>query len=324
MRILTGPKLYFHSLLFSPDRLHLAGFGESPSGGNPAWVWAVYGNGSPAYELPGDSSHFPRITSIAFGANGRTALVCQDDRHWRSFDLSNGQHVPEEQLSGWQARMVSGNGRWAVWSLYPGVENIEVRIRAAEFDGERWSLTWHRDIADPRAARARDEDHEFTGFRLSKDGIRLLAHFRTERVGNAVELLFKVIDTATGNDVSEWRGRLPSWVTPKGISPNGQVLCFDHNSFHVIDTTQPDSKTQTKSSSTQMPFTDGSFSPDGKLLATTCADTTVTMWDTTTWEPVQRFGWKIGRLRAVAFAPDGLTCAAGSDTGKVVLFDVDG
>lgn len=32
----------------------------------------------------------------------------------------------------------------------------------------------------------------------------------------------------------------------------------------------------------------------------------------------------IGRLRAVAFAPDGLTCAAGSDTGKVVLFDVDG
>ena len=34
--------------------------------------------------------------------------------------------------------------------------------------------------------------------------------------------------------------------------------------------------------------------------------------------------WKIGKLRCVAVAPDGLRMAAGSDRGKVVIWDVDG
>ena len=80
----------------------------------------------------------------------------------------------------------------------------------------------------------------------------------------------------------------------------------------------------TRTNSSRKHFTAAAFSPDGKLLATTSNDTTVTMWDTATWQPVRQYAWEIGKLRAVAFAPDGLTCAAGSDTGKVVLFDVDG
>lgn len=326
MRILTGPKLQFCQLLFSPDGRHLAGVGRSQSGCVTAPMWAVQGDGNPVHELPGESSFFPRIDFVAFTAGGRRALVRNEHHRWFAFDLESGEHTLEEQLSGWDVKAISGNGRWAIWHLYPGVEHVEVRIRVAEFEAERWSVVWHRDIADPRDARVRAEDHEFTGFagfRLSNDGSRLLAHFRTERLGYAAEVMFQVLDTATGTDVSEWRGRLPTSAEPKGISPNGQVLCFNQNSLHVIDTAQTDSAPLSRTNTSQMAFSNATFSPDGRLLATTCGDTTVTFWDTATWHPVQRYGWKIGRLRAVAFAPDGLTCAAGSDTGKVVLFDVD-
>lgn len=50
----------------------------------------------------------------------------------------------------------------------------------------------------------------------------------------------------------------------------------------------------------------------------------MTIWDTATWEPARQFAWDIGRLRSVAFSPDGTLCAAGSDTGRVVVWDFDG
>jgi WD40 repeat protein len=35
------------------------------------------------------------------------------------------------------------------------------------------------------------------------------------------------------------------------------------------------------------------------------------------------FTWDIGRMRSIAFSPDGALAAAGGDTGKVVVWDVD-
>jgi hypothetical protein len=37
----------------------------------------------------------------------------------------------------------------------------------------------------------------------------------------------------------------------------------------------------------------------------------------------QAFNWEIGRLRSVAFSPDGMLAAAGGDRGKIVVWDVD-
>ena len=70
-------------------------------------------------------------------------------------------------------------------------------------------------------------------------------------------------------------------------------------------------------------FTGIAFHPSGKYLAATSNDKTVQLFDTATWEVARTFTWKLGRMRSVAFSPDGMLAAAGSDTGKVVVWDVD-
>ena len=64
------------------------------------------------------------------------------------------------------------------------------------------------------------------------------------------------------------------------------------------------------------------FSPDGRLLATTDSSAGVHLWDAETGQ--LRTTLKAGRERRmpVAFAPDGLTVAAGGGNGSVVIWDV--
>jgi WD40 repeat protein len=49
----------------------------------------------------------------------------------------------------------------------------------------------------------------------------------------------------------------------------------------------------------------------------------VKLYDTTSWKVAQAFNWDIGRLRSVAFSPDGMLAAAGGEKGKIVVWDVD-
>ncbi len=65
------------------------------------------------------------------------------------------------------------------------------------------------------------------------------------------------------------------------------------------------------------------FHRSGRYLAATSNDATVKLYDTTSWEVAKTYTWNVGRMRSVAFSPDGTLAAAGSDTGKVVVWDVD-
>ena len=76
-------------------------------------------------------------------------------------------------------------------------------------------------------------------------------------------------------------------------------------------------------SNTRKHFTALAFHPSGRYLAATSNDTTVKLYDTATWEVAKTFAWNVGRLRSVAFSPDGMLAAVGSDTGKIVVWDVD-
>jgi WD40 repeat protein len=70
-------------------------------------------------------------------------------------------------------------------------------------------------------------------------------------------------------------------------------------------------------------FTGVAFHPSGQYLAATSNDTTVKLYDSTSWQVARTFTRNVGRLRSVAFSPDGMLAAVGSDTGKIVVWDVD-
>jgi WD40 repeat protein len=65
------------------------------------------------------------------------------------------------------------------------------------------------------------------------------------------------------------------------------------------------------------------FMPDGRYLATVSNEATVKFWDTSSWKLAHEFAWQVGGLRCLAFAPDGLTAAAGGTGRKIVVWDVD-
>jgi WD40 repeat protein len=65
------------------------------------------------------------------------------------------------------------------------------------------------------------------------------------------------------------------------------------------------------------------FHPDGRHVLAGNDDETARVIDTHTWQVVKQFEWAIGAITAVAVSPDGALAAAGSQTGQVVLWDLD-
>jgi len=94
-------------------------------------------------------------------------------------------------------------------------------------------------------------------------------------------------------------------------------------SLYSHDLTDPKKPPVKKGSGNRKHFTGIAVHPDGRRVLATCNDTTVREYDAVTLQEIRAYAWKVGRLRSVAVAPDGLTAAAGSDSGKVVVWDLE-
>jgi WD40 repeat protein len=103
----------------------------------------------------------------------------------------------------------------------------------------------------------------------------------------------------------------------------GPVVGLYENRLVVYRTADLSTPAATIKNDSKKDFTGAAFHPGGRVLAATSNDKTVKFSDTTTWQQVGGFDWKVGRLRSIAFSADGSLAAAGGDKGQIVVWDVD-
>ena len=130
---------------------------------------------------------------------------------------------------------------------------------------------------------------------------------RTTNIREVLNAIFYLLRTGCA-----WR------LLPHDFPPAGTVFEQSGAKFTVTD-----AEPQKVTNDTRFNFTGTAFHPSNRYLAVTSNDETVKLYDTTTWEQARAFTWKIGKLRSVCFSSDGALAAAGSNTGKVVVWDVD-
>lgn len=66
-----------------------------------------------------------------------------------------------------------------------------------------------------------------------------------------------------------------------------------------------------------------SLAPDSRRLLCACHDRTVRVWDMQARQERAAYDWQLGRLHAVACAPDGMTAVAAGERPDIVVWDVD-
>jgi WD40 repeat protein len=148
----------------------------------------------------------------------------------------------------------------------------------------------------------------------------------TDRVAvsgrNRSDTHISVRDVATGAVVATHprSGLVTDRLT---AGPDGTLVAVYRHSFSVWPDADIGRRPHVVKNDSTRHFTGIAFHPSGKHLAATSNDATVKLFDTATWEIGRAFTWDVGKMRSVAFSPDGTLAAAGSDTGKVMVWDVD-
>jgi WD40 repeat protein len=127
-------------------------------------------------------------------------------------------------------------------------------------------------------------------------------------------------------DGEKWPSRASVCATPKAgasnfaLSANGARLAIvTSRGLEVWDTAT--GKRAVDSGKHRRRVTAVACSPMKPLIATADNAGNVFLWDHA-GNVLTRYAWGLGEVRSLAFAPDGLRCAA-AGSGKVVIWDVD-
>ncbi len=108
------------------------------------------------------------------------------------------------------------------------------------------------------------------------------------------------------------------------MSPDGRWVAFRSTKFILVHHAVEVTRSVKLPSPSDKHVTGLAFHPSGRFLAATSNDATVRLHDRDAgWAVTRTFDWAIGRLRSVAFGPDGSLAAAGGEKGRIVVWDVD-
>jgi WD40 repeat protein len=159
----------------------------------------------------------------------------------------------------------------------------------------------------------RDVDREHTGVRA------VAAHPQTQTVAWSTGGKQVVVWTVTKPD--KWRVSLPAAAPSLAFHPEGRWLAAAQDwNVLPVDTERKQLRDPMKGHKGRV--TAVAFHPHDGTLYSVSWDGTVRLWDVATGAERKTFDWKLGRLTCLAVSPDGTRAAAGSEGGKVVIWDV--
>jgi WD40 repeat protein len=128
-------------------------------------------------------------------------------------------------------------------------------------------------------------------------------------------------DCVGPDELHRWTIPHPTGCRCLRFSPDGRTLAASSGWSVIAYDVQEGRKVSTMRGHRQI-VKSLDYSPDGRSLASASQDGTVRIWDAETGENRACYDWEIGKLDCVAFAPDGMTIAAGGE-GGIVVWDVD-
>jgi WD40 repeat protein len=222
--------------------------------------------------------------------------------------------------SGWRLYRYGGDGK--PMGAWPRSFNASVTAAAVSWDCKRLVLGVNRfqgalhQFALPEFEPIWKRRAEFGGrisaLACSRDG-RLLACCLSR--GETY-----VCEAATGKVVHELDGA-SSEVKAVALSPDGRRITWcAATQLHLWRLDPPEQVLRHSVGRTH--FLSVTFHPSGNFLASANGDGKVDYWDAD-GRPLQSFDWGVGKLNGVTFDATGDRAACCSQTGEVVVWDVD-
>jgi WD40 repeat protein len=306
MRLLNSADGDILSLAFSPDGDALAAAVEFQG----VYLWNLHSNG---IHVRLDTAVTDRARTLFFSSDGRAVWWAtkdglkrydRDDRETAEKPLSSqgmmlrfvrtpdgGRMVsehnfPHRTLIGWS----DGDAGWTEdWSVTTW--DLSVRALAVDAAGERVAV-----VCQSAAVAGKWWEQHPTRIELRSAVSSVVQNHGPCKYHSIDELLFSPDSTQL---VAVHEMTLIAWPVPELGEPR---MIRNDSRKH---------------------FTSACYHPSGRYLLVSGNDESVHVFDTTSWERVARYHWKIGRLRAVAVSPDGTLAAAGTDKGEVIVWDLD-
>jgi WD40 repeat protein len=268
--------------------------------GDAALLW----DAATGRSLGGPLRHDAALRAMTFSPDGRTVLTGGEDGSARFWDAATGKPQGEPLQTG-----------GPVWGVFFSPADGKTILTTDKTTGRLWDGTTRQPIGVPLPSEG--EPTVWPPL-FSPDG-RVLA---TRSDSNTVVHLW---ETATGRQI----GQPISFAAGAGISsltmidflafsPDSRVFllgCSGQRTGLLLETATG------KAIETPVTLTPGSgatpFSPDGKTLASTCADGTTRLFEAATGKPLGKPLQPLGiprpfALSAMVFSPDGKTLLTGS------------
>jgi WD40 repeat protein len=301
--------------------------------------------------------HAGAVSALAFSPDGKELATGTIDGTLQLWNVTTEQAITN--LSGptnwiWSISfspdgrlLASGGGRWAqmgypgelkMWDVETGRERSPItgghsgciysvnftrdsKILVAGGNDQRvhlWDIATSREIPTSMGSAVTNLDWNLHFATLSPDGQTLL----WAGYYDSPAILYQI---PSGRKITTVPGATN--VSCAAFSPrDGRFLalyCWEVNNFHIQILDIFDHLKQKGILASRTDLSSMAFSPDGRQLAASCWDGTVTLWNLDTGHEVINLRRHLGRVTQLAFSPDGSLLATASVDKTVRLWRTD-